>query len=168
VGYTTGGGHGPLARQHGLASDRVRAFDVVTGDGVLRRATSTEHPDLFWGLRGGKGALGIVTAVEVDLLPIPTLYGGALFFAGADAGAVLRAWTGWCPSLPPQATTSIALLNLPAMPGVPAPLADRPTVRVRFAWVGDPTAGEAARAPMRAAATPIIDAVAVMPYAAWA
>ena len=65
VGYTTGGGLGPMARTYGLASDRVRAIEVVTGDGELRRATPTEHPDLFFGLRGGKGALGIVTADRV-------------------------------------------------------------------------------------------------------
>ncbi len=69
VGYTTGGGVGPMARTFGLASDRVRAFEVVTGDGVLRRVTPDRHPDLFFALRGGKGAGGIITAVEFDLLP---------------------------------------------------------------------------------------------------
>ena len=48
VGYTTGGGVGPMARTFGLASDRVRAFEVVTGDGVLRRVTPDRHPDLFF------------------------------------------------------------------------------------------------------------------------
>jgi FAD/FMN-containing dehydrogenase len=56
VGYTTGGGLGPMARTYGLASDRVRAFEVVTGDGELRRVTPTEHRELYFGLRGGKGA----------------------------------------------------------------------------------------------------------------
>ncbi len=71
VGYTTGGGVGPMARTFGLAADRVRAFDVVTGDGVQRRVTPTEHPDLFFALRGGKGTAGIVTAVEFDLIHLP-------------------------------------------------------------------------------------------------
>ena len=78
VGYTTGGGLGPMARTYGLASDRVRAIEVVTGDGELRRATPTEHPDLFFALRGGKGALGIVTAIEFDLVHQPRFYGGSL------------------------------------------------------------------------------------------
>jgi len=166
VGYTTGGGHGPLARTHGLAADRVRAIDVVTGDGRELRATATEHPDLFWGLRGGKGALGIVTAIEFDLLPIRELYAGALYFDGADAAAVVATWGRWCPGLPPEATTSIALFQLPSMPGVPEPLADRLTVAVRFAWTGNPERGAQVVAPMRAAAPMIIDAVGVMPYAA--
>jgi len=166
VGYTTGGGLGPLARTHGAASDRVRAFEVVTGDGELRRVTPTEHPDLFWGLRGGKGALGIVTAVEFDLLPIRELYAGAVYFDGAAATAVIGTWAGWCETVPREATTSIAMLQLPPMPGVPEPLAGRFTVAVRFAWTGDPAAGAAVLAPIRAVAPPLIDAVGVMPYVA--
>jgi FAD/FMN-containing dehydrogenase len=164
VGYTTGGGHGPIARSHGLAIDRVRAFDVVTGDGVLRRATATEEPDLFWALRGGKGAVGIVTAIEFDLLALPVLYAGALFFDGEHAATVLRAWADWCPSLPPEATTSVGILQLPAMPGVPPMLAGRTTLTVRFAWTGEAAAGEAALAPIRAAAPMLMDAVGMLPF----
>jgi FAD/FMN-containing dehydrogenase len=72
VGYTTGGGVGPMARTYGINADRVRAFEVVTGDGVFRRVTPTEYPDLFFALRGGKGAAGIVTAIEFDLIHMPT------------------------------------------------------------------------------------------------
>lgn len=166
VGYTTGGGHGPLARTLGLAADRVRAVEVVTGDGRQLRATATDHPDLFWGLRGGKGSLGIVTAIEFDLLPISELYGGAVYFDGADAAEIVARWGRWCTRLPAEATTSIALLQLPPMPGVPALLAGRLTVAVRYAWTGDPEQGAQVLAPMRAAAPIIIDGIAMMPYAA--
>ena len=94
VGYTTGGGVGPMARTYGLAADKVRAFEVVTGDGEFRRVTPTEHPDLFFALRGGKGATAIVTAVEFDLVHLPTFYGGAVYFDGADAAARHRAVAG--------------------------------------------------------------------------
>lgn len=166
VGYTTGGGVGPLARTLGIASDRVRAFDVVTGDGELRRASVDEHPDLFWGLRGGKGALGVVTAVEFDLLPIREIYAGALYFDGSHAGDLLARWADWSATLPPEATTSIALMQLPSMPGVPEPLADRLTVAVRFAWTGDPDVGRDVLAAMRAVAPPLIDGVGQIPYVA--
>jgi hypothetical protein len=166
VGYITGGGLGPLVRTLGLASDRVRAFEVVTGDGELRRATTTENPDLFWGLRGGKGMLGIVTAVEIDLLPISEIYGGALYFDGDDARSVLRRWADWAPTLPREATTSVALLRLPEMPGVPPELAGRLTLAVRFAWSGDLKLGPEVLAPVRATAPALIDGVDVMPYAA--
>lgn len=164
VGYTTGGGLGPMARTYGLASDRVRAFEVVTGDGVLRRVTPTQDPELFFGLRGGKGMLGIVTAVEFDLVHQPTFYGGSLWFDGADAATVTKTWRHWSAGLPELATTSFALFQLPAMPGVPPQLADRLTLSVRYVWTGDPAEGERWFARMRESAPVLLDDVALKPY----
>ncbi|MEH3154410.1 MAG: FAD-binding oxidoreductase [Gordonia paraffinivorans] len=166
VGFLTGCGIGPLVRTYGLSSDHVRAFELVTGAGEQMRVTPDEHADLFWGLRGGKGTLGIVTAVEIDLLPVPRFYGGALYFDGADADAVLRAWRDWSVDLPEDTNTSIAFLQLPPLPDVPPPLAGRFTVAVRYTSVADPTDAARLLAPMRAVAQPIIDMVDVMPYAA--
>lgn len=164
IGYTTGGGVGPVARTYGAASDRVKAFELVTGDGELRRVTPETDPDLFWGVRGGKGALGIVTAMEFDLVPLAEVYGGALFFDGADAPSVLHAWREWCAGLPEQATTSVALLRLPPLPSVPPPLAGRLTVAVRFVWTGESDRGARLLAPLYEAATPVLDTVGVLPY----
>lgn len=164
VGYLTGGGHGPLARSLGISSDRVRAFDVVTGDGVLRRATATDEPDLFWGLRGGRGALGVVTSVELDLLDQPEIYGGAVVHAEEDVDRVVEAWAAWAPQTPLDATTSLAIMRLPEAPGIPPFLAGRTTVSVRFGWTGDPQEGAEVLAPMRALATPVVDTVEVLPY----
>jgi FAD/FMN-containing dehydrogenase len=166
VGYTTGGGVGPLARTFGLAADRVRAFDVVTGDGVIRRVTPTEHPDLFFALRGGKGATAIVTAVEFDLIHLPEFYGGAVYFDAQDAATVIARWRDWSVALPEQATTSFALFQLPAMPGVPAPLAGRMTLAVRFAWVGEAEAGRRHLDEIRDVAPVILDDAALKPYTA--
>jgi FAD/FMN-containing dehydrogenase len=166
VGYTTGGGLGPMARTYGLASDRVRAIEVVTGDGELRRATPTEHSDLFFALRGGKGALGIVTAIEFDLVHQPRFYGGSLWFDGEHAPAVIDAWRSWIADLPEAATTSFGLFRLPEMPGVPPMLADRLTLSVRYLWTGDTAEGERHFAAMRAAAPVLLDDVAEKPYLA--
>lgn len=166
VGYTTGGGLGPVARTYGLASDLVRAIEVVTGDGVLRRVTAEDEPELFWALRGGKGALGIVTALEFDLIPQPRFYGGALYFAATDVAAVLHAWLPWSESLPEAATTSAAIQQLPPMPGVPEPLAGTMTLAVRYVWTGDAADGEALLAPLRAVAPAILDSVGEHPFAA--
>ena len=152
VGHTTGGGLGPMARTYGLASDRVRALEVVTGDGVLRRATPAEHPELYFGLRGGGGALGIVTAVELDLVRQPRYYGGALLFDGACAAAVLERWRTWSAGLPELATTSVALY-------------DR-TVAVRYLWTGAAASGAQALREMRSVAPVLLDRVAERPYAA--
>jgi FAD/FMN-containing dehydrogenase len=166
VGYTTGGGLGPMARTYGLAIDKVRAIEVVTGDGILRRATPTEHQDLFYGLRGGKGMLGIVTAVEFDLVHQPTFYGGSLWFDGDDAATVIERWLHWSEDLPELATTSIALFQLPAVPGVPPELADRLALSVRYVWTGEPGEGERRFAEIRGAAPVLLDDVALKSYTA--
>jgi hypothetical protein len=166
VGYTTGGGLGPMARTYGLAIDKVRAIEVVTGDGELRRTTPTEHPELFFGLRGAKGMLGIVTAIEFDLVRQPMFYGGSLWFDGDHAATVIERWLHWSEDLPELATTSIALFQLPAMPGVPPELADRLTLSVRYVWTGDPEEGERRFAEIRSAAPVLMDDVAHKPYTA--
>jgi FAD/FMN-containing dehydrogenase len=166
VGYTTGGGVGPMARTFGLAADRVRAFDVVTGDGVLRRVTPTEHPELFFALRGGKGAAGMVTAVEFDLVHLPAFYGGAVYFDGVDAARVIDVWRSWSEALPEQGTTSFVLFQLPHIPGVPAQLAGRTTLGVRFAWTGEPGHGARLLDEIRGVAPVILDDAALKPYTA--
>ena len=166
VGHLVGGGHGPLARSWGLSSDRVLELDVVTGDGVIRRASSARHPGLYWGLRGGKATLGIVTAVELELVDQPEVFAGTLWFDEIDLPAVLAAWPRWARSLPEDATTSIAVIR--ASTGSPASpvLAGATTLAVRFALTGDPASGQARLAPLRAVAAPLVDTVALLPYAA--
>ena len=168
VGYTTGGGVGPMARTYGLAADKVRAFEVVTGDGEFRRVTPTYHADLFFALRGGKGATAIVTAVEFDMVHLPEFYGGAVYFDGADAAAVIDEWRTWSETLPEQATTSFVIFQLPDAPelGIPPMLAGRMTLSVRFVWTGDVEEGRALLDQIRAVAPVILDDADLKPYAA--
>lgn len=166
VGYLSGAGIGPLVRTVGSSADHIRSMTVVTGDGTLVTATADENPELFWGLRGGKGTLGIVTEAVIEMPVIAEIYGGALYFDGADAVRVLRAWRDWAAGLPDEASTSLALLNLPAMPQVPPMLAGKLTVAVRYASVADAESAAAVLAPIRESAQPLLDAVGPMPYAA--
>jgi hypothetical protein len=65
----------------------------VTGAGRRCRATAESDADLFWALRGGKATVGIVSAIEIELIEATELYAGALYFAAADVPAVTRAWS---------------------------------------------------------------------------
>lgn len=51
-GYFTGGGHGILAHDYGLASDNVLEIQVVTPKGKILVVNEAQHSDLFWALRG--------------------------------------------------------------------------------------------------------------------
>ncbi len=113
VGYTLAGGFGLMARRYGRAADHVRSLDVVTADGQLRHVTP--ESDLFWALRGGRDNFGIVTALEFDLMPVTTLYGGGLYFEPhAD---ILRAWRDWTAEAPDELTGTVARQAHRAHPG---------------------------------------------------
>jgi FAD/FMN-containing dehydrogenase len=166
VGYTLGGGLGPLARSHGFTADWVRGFRVVTAAGDVVTADDTTNPELFWALRGGKGGLGVVTEMTLELVPLRTLYGGSLFFDGDAAEPAFQAWIDWSATLPEKATTSAVFLHIPDLEGPPPPLRGRFVFSVRFAYPGDPAEGERLIAPLRAAAPVYLDFVAEMPATA--
>lgn len=161
VGYLTGGGLGPIVRSVGLSSDFVRSFELVTGDGERRRVTPSSDPDLFWGLRGGKSFLGIVTAVEIDLLPISEIYGGCLFFDSTAAAEVLASWRTWADGLPDHATTSVAVLRPPTA-GPRFPSGTR--VAVRYASLAESNEAEEIFTPMRQLADVLLGQVGTLPY----
>lgn len=164
VGYTLGGGLPVLGRTFGFAADHVRSADVVTPDGRRRTVDATHEPELLGLLRGGKGNLGVVTAMEFELLPLDGLYGGGIFYPGDDARQVLTAWSRWTADLPETVSTSIALLRLPAMDIVPEPLRDRFVLHLRYACTAGDEEGERLVAPMRALSDPVMDTVGPMSY----
>jgi FAD/FMN-containing dehydrogenase len=164
VGYTLGGGLPVLGRAHGFAADHVRSMEIVTADGALRRIDAGAEAELFALMRGGKGNLGIVTALEFNLFPFSEFYGGGIIYPGADAAIILAAFRRWLPTLPEDAAPSISLLRLPDMDFVPEPLRNQFVVHLRFAFLGNREAGDALLAPMRAVSTPLMDTAGPMSY----
>src|SRR5919108_3304565 len=93
IAYTLGGGLGLMSRRYGYAADHVRSIDVVTADGRPRHVTPDgAGADLFWALRGGRDNFGVVTGLEVDLVPVTRLYGGGLYFAAEHVGEVVEGY----------------------------------------------------------------------------
>ncbi|RYE74067.1 MAG: FAD-binding oxidoreductase, partial [Hyphomicrobiales bacterium] len=89
-GLTAGGGIGYVVRKHGLTIDSVLAAEVVTAGGDIFIADATNHPDLFWAVRGGGGNFGVVTRWKYRLHPLPQFTGGPLVLpATAEVVAAL-------------------------------------------------------------------------------
>ncbi|MFF5229709.1 FAD-binding oxidoreductase [Dactylosporangium sp. NPDC000521] len=166
VGYTLGGGAGPLGRRYGFAADHVRSVEIVTADGALRTVDADHEADLFWAVRGGKGNFGIVTEIEFGLFEVAGFFGGGIYFPGSHAADVLYAYRAWTAGLPEEMSTSVALLRLPPLPQLPEPLRGAYVAHLRVAYLGTPEDGAALLAPMRAAAPAIIDDVSWLPYSA--
>ena len=156
-GLTLGGGFGWITRKFGLTIDNLVSADVVTADGKLLRASQTENPDLFWALRGGKAGLGIVTAVELRLVELETLYAGSLMFDTEHIEQALRAWIAWTADADPRITTSVAIARFPPFEQVPEPIRGRNLLSLRFAFPGPSDEGERLAQPLREAAPVYLD-----------
>ncbi len=158
-GLTLGGGIGWKVRKYGLALDQLVAAEVVTADGSVRTASATQHPELFWALRGGGGNLGIVTAFEFQAHETGDVFFGKLSFPAASAGAVLGGWAEHLRSAPPELTSVLGFAN-PFAGGPDAPV----DVYVMFDG-DDPARAAAAIDPIRRLGTVLTDEVAAVPYA---
>jgi hypothetical protein len=137
VGYTLGGGLSWLARKHGIGANHVLAVELVTADGVVRRVDPENDPDLFWAVRGGGGAFGVVTAIEFDLFPLTEVYAGHLFFPVERAAEVLRAWRDWTETVPDEITSLGRILQLPPIPEIPEPFRGNSFAVVQAIYSGD-------------------------------
>ncbi|MEV6541557.1 FAD-binding oxidoreductase [Streptomyces sp. NPDC051665] len=166
VSYTLSGGLGILAREFGYAADHVRSLDVVTADGQLRRVTRESDPDLYWALLGAGHAFGVVTELEIDLVPVRTLYGGSLAFDGreVDPTALLRAYEEWTRTVPDELTSSFAAVPYPDIPALPPHLRGRYVLSVRVAHTGSGDEGAQLVAPLRELGPVLADSLREMPY----
>lgn len=116
-GLTLGGGVGWMVREHGLAIDSLVAAEMVLASGEIVTASATEHPDLFWAIRGGGGNFGVVTTFVFDAHPLDGVVFGTLDFDPADLAAVLRGWRDVMRDAPEQFESTF--LAMPAMgPGM--------------------------------------------------
>lgn len=113
TGASLGGGLSWFGRAFGWMSDSIRAADVVTADGVARHITAVADAELFWALKGGGGDLVIVTALEVQLRPAPSVFGGRQLWAGEHAHEVARVFRDITASAPDHLTLWLEILHFP-------------------------------------------------------
>ena len=163
-GLTLGGGIGCLARRFGLTVDNLLAADVVLADGSFVTASATEHPDLFWALRGGGGNFGVVTSFLFSCHDFAMVVAGPIFYDMADASAVMRWYREVQPSLPEELSGWLGLLTIPPVPPFPEPLQMRKACAIVWSYTGPADRADEVLAPVRAFGSPLLDAVQPMPY----
>jgi FAD/FMN-containing dehydrogenase len=142
VGYSLGGGISFLARRYGLSANRILAAEVVTADGELVRADRRQNTDLFWAIRGGGGAFGVITALELELFDLPTVYAGAAFFPIERAAEVLHAWRELTQKVDDRTTTIGRILRVPPFEEIPEPFRGKHFAMVEVIHIGDQRSGD--------------------------
>ena len=166
-GLTLGGGIGHLMRRFGLTIDNLASCDVVTADGELLVASDDEHPELFWGLRGGGGNFGIVTSFQYRLHPVgPTVAAGLVAWPMEQAPGVLRFFRDFVAAAPDEVGIMANLRLAPPLPVIPEELHGKPIGALVVCYAGPIDQGLEILGPLRQFKTPAIDAVGPKAYVA--
>jgi FAD/FMN-containing dehydrogenase len=164
-GLTLGGGVGRLMRKHGLTIDSLLSAEVVTADQEIVRASATEHPDLFWALRGGGGNFGIVTEFEFALHEIGDLAILATFHPLERAREVMEMGRReMAAGAPDDLLWTSFLRRAPDAPWVPQELIGQRGIMSLVEWSGDVEEGMERLAKLREELDPVADDLSIVPF----
>src|SRR6266568_2131030 len=123
---------GPLLHPRDAGYDDAR----TVWNGMIDRhpaLIASEHPDLFWGLRGGGGNFGVVTSFEYQLHPVGPVLAGIVLYPFTKAKEALTFYRDFATAIPDEVNTIGALLTSPD---------GAPVVAIGVCYNGDLDAGE--------------------------
>jgi FAD/FMN-containing dehydrogenase len=168
-GLALGGGIGWFSRKHGLTCDQFVSLELVLASGEVINVSATEHPELFWALRGGGGNFGVVTRFTFRAHRFgPMMRIGVSLYQPEDAAQALREYAEIVPTLPRTVGWHAALKDvMPALPFVPPELAGRRLLMLVAMWLddADDPAGAELIERLNAVGRPAVKATTVMPFA---
>jgi FAD/FMN-containing dehydrogenase len=165
AGLTLGGGVGRLQRHFGLSIDNVSAVELVTADGRQVRATETDEPELFWGLRGAGWNFGIATAFELRLHPFgPDLHRGVLTFPATQVHELWGRFRDYARTAPDTVSAIFGFDRAAPDAGYAEDMIGKPIVF--FAWNHSGAAEDVERdtAGLREGLTPLTSVIGSSPY----
>jgi FAD/FMN-containing dehydrogenase len=156
IGLTLGGGIGRLGREHGLSCDNMLSAEIVTADGHVLNASEHENADLFWGLRGGGGNFGIVTAITYRLHPLgPTVLAGSLVYEWKRVRDALRLYAEFSATAPDALCADAAMVTMPD---------GNHGFAISAFYAGPMDDGERVLRPLRQALPPVADRIGPISY----
>jgi FAD/FMN-containing dehydrogenase len=157
AGLTLGGGLGWLMSRHGMALDNLLSVDLVTADGKVVRASSEEHPDLFWAVRGGGGNFGVATSLEFRVHPVgPMVMGGIVAHPVSQAKDLLRLYRDLTAAAPEDLMLFFGLLT--------GPDGTTKLAAIVAGHMGPQAQAEAELRPLHQFGQPLMDVIGPMPY----
>jgi FAD/FMN-containing dehydrogenase len=168
AGLTLGGGFGWLSRSYGLTIDNLLSADVVMAGGELVTTSESNHPDLFWGIRGGGGNFGIVTLFEYRLHEVgPELLSGLIVHDAGDAVAALEFYREFAAQAPDELATWVVMRKAPPLPFLDEAVHGTDVVLFALLYNGDIADGEEAVSSLRAFGSPVGEHIGPTPYVDW-
>lgn len=165
AGLTLHGGVGYLSPRAGWACDNVLALNVVTADGRCLTVSATEHPDLFWAMRGAGANFGVTTSMTIRLHAMAkAICTGTYVWALSQAREVLE----FLCELDARASDDFFFycdLGLPDPTQTQDDL-DRPVLSVMAAHLGEPKAARTTLRLLETLGTPLSRSIDEMSYVA--
>lgn len=166
AGLTLGGGFGYLTRRYGWTCDNLNSIDVVTAGGKLVRASESENPELFWGLRGGGGNFGVAVGFDYKLYPVgPEIMAGAIAWRAEEAPEVLELYRRIQQEASHDLAIIAALRKAPPAPWIQPDVHGKPIVAFFVCHTGSIEQGEKDLARIKNFGTPVGDVITRRPYA---
>ncbi|OIB58503.1 FAD-binding oxidoreductase [Natrialba sp. SSL1] len=158
AGLTLNGGYGHLSRQYGLALDNLVSVDVVTADGEARTASADRNADLFWALRGGGGAFGVVTSFEFTLHEVgPDVDALFIWYIDDDAATAMDRYREWVETAPRDAGVLMVAAHVPELEEFPESAWGEPAVALLGSSRGDRADADHVFESLRTGLTPVAD-----------
>ena len=91
AGFINGGGFGSFSKRYGLGAAALLEAEIVTADGGVLVVNACNHPELFWGIKGGGGgSLGVLTKLTLRTRDLPATFGAAIVDIKATSDAAFR------------------------------------------------------------------------------
>ena len=120
IGATLGGGVGRYNGLHGMLLDSLSSVRMVTAAGNIITASSTENPDLFWGIRGAGFNYGTILEATYSIYneTAPLVLNADFLFAPNASQVILQYFKTFEKGLPAKLSLVFLATYSPELGGV--------------------------------------------------